>query len=198
MPVADFPRAVLLAAFRGDLIDTLIPVLFVVIWIVTQVINAFRNAAKAPPAPVRPPQPRPAPPQAAGQGRPPELDRELQEILRRTLGVEPTVRQPPSSSRPPKPPKQKQNQKPKNQEVPVSARIPQTGSRGSRDDVARHVEAAFAHDLVHASPSGTAAQSVAAIAAAPSADLIASLRSPETLRQLIIVREILEVPTHRW
>jgi hypothetical protein len=64
--------------------------------------------------------------------------------------------------------------------------------------VARHVEEAFARDLAHASPSGTAAQSVPAVAAAPSADLIASLRSPETLRQLIIVREILEVPTHRW
>jgi hypothetical protein len=197
MPDADIPHAVLLAAFRGDLIDTLIPVLFVVIWIITQVINAFRNAGKAPPAPARPPQARPVPPPAAGQGRPPELDRELEEILRRTLGVEP-VRRPPAPPRPPKPPKQKQNQKQTKQEAAVLPRMPQPGSRGSRDDVARHVEEAFSRDLVHASPSGTAAQSVAAIAAAPSADLIASLRSPETLRQLIIVREILEVPAHRW
>ena len=197
MPDAEIPRAVLLAAFRGDLIDTLIPVAFVVIWIITQVINAFRNAAKAPPAPARPQPARPVPPQAPGQGRPPELDRELEEILRRTLGVEP-VRQPPSPPRPPKPPKQKQNQKQKKQDAAVSPRLPQTVSRGSRDDVARHVEEAFARDLAHASPSGTAAHSVAAVAAAPSADLIASLRSPETLRQLIIVREILEVPSHRW
>jgi hypothetical protein len=197
MPDAELQSVVLLAAFRGDLIDTLIPVLFVVIWIVTQVINAFRNAAKAPPAPARPPQPRPAPPQPAGQGRPPELDREIEELLRRTLGVEP-VRQAPSPPRPPKPPRPRQNQKPQNQEAAVSPRMAQPVSRGSRDDVARHVEEAFARDLAHASPSGTAAQSVAAVAAAPSADLIASLRSPETLRQLIIVREILEVPTHRW
>jgi hypothetical protein len=186
---------VLVAAFRGDLIDTLIPVLFVAIWIITQVINAFRKAgAKPPQQPARPPQARPVPPQA-GQGRPPELDREIEEILRRTLGVEP-ARQPPPRS--PKPPKQKQKQQQKKQAVLDSPRLTQQASRGSRDDVARHVEEAFSHDLAHASPSGTAAQSVAAIAAAPSADLIASLRSPENLRKLIIVREILEVPTHRW
>ena len=129
-------------------------------------------------------------PPPAGQGRPPELDREIEEILRRTLGVEPTRQ--PSPPEPPRSPKQqKQKQKPKKQAAPVP-------SRGSRDDVARHVEEAFAHDLAHESPSGTAAQSVAAIAAAPSAELIASLRSPENLRKLIIVREILEVPSHRW
>ena len=182
--------AVLLAVFRGDLIDTLIPILFVAVWIITQVINAFRKAGKVP----QPPQVRPAPPQV-GPARPAELDREIEAILRRTLGVEParTQAQPP---RPPKPPKQKQNTK--NQAGMVPPRGSQQGARGSRDDVARHVEEAFAHDLAHESPSGTAAQSVAAIAAAPSADLIASLRSPETLRQLVIAREILEVPTHRW
>jgi hypothetical protein len=178
------PDAVLVAVFRGDLIDTLVPVLFVAVWIISQVVAAFRKQAKAPQPMARPPQKPPVPPQA-GQGRPPELDREIEEILRRTLGVEP-ARQP-SPTRPPK----QQKQKPKKQAAAVS-------TRGSRDDVARHVEEAFAHDLAHESPSGTAAQSVAAISAAPSADLIASLRSPENLRKLIIVREILEVPTHRW
>lgn len=184
--------AVLLAAFRGDLIDTLIPFLFVAIWIVSQVFNVVRKGGKAAKPPVRPPQARPVPPQA-GQARPAELDREIEEILRRTLGVEP------ARTVPPRPPKQaKQKQKQKKQAAPASPRLTQQGSRRSRDDVARHVEEAFAHDLAHESPSGTAAQSVAAIAAAPSADLIASLRSPETLRQLMIVREILEVPTYRW
>jgi hypothetical protein len=183
--------AVLVAVFRGDLIDTLIPVLFVAVWIISQVFAAFRNAAKQPQQPARPP--RPVPPQP-GPGRPPELDREIEEILRRTLGVEPGRQ--PSPPRPPKQPKQKQ--KPKKQAAPVLSGMSPRDGRGSRDDVARHVEEAFAHDLAHESPSGTAAQSVAAIAAAPSADLIASLRSPETLRQLMIVREILEVPTHRW
>lgn len=181
------PDAVLVAVFRGDLIDTLVPILFVAVWIISQVVAAFRKQAKAAQQPARLPQKPPVPPQA-GQGRPPELDREIEEILRRTLGVEP-ARQP-SPPQPPRPPKQ-QKQKPKKQ----AAVVP---TRGSRDDVARHVEEAFAHDLAHESPSGTAAQAVAAISAAPSADLIASLRSPENLRKLIIVREILEVPTHRW
>jgi hypothetical protein len=191
------PDAVLVAAFRGDLIDTLIPILFVAIWIITQVFNAFRNAAKAPRQPARPAPVRPVPPQA-GQGRPPELDREIEEILRRTLGVEPTRQ--PSPSQPPRPPKQhKQKQKPKKQNAAAPSRLDPPGGRRSRsDDVARHVEEAFAHDLAHESPSGTAAQSVAAIAASPAADLLASLRSPENVRKLFIAREILEVPTHRW
>jgi hypothetical protein len=33
---------------------------------------------------------------------------------------------------------------------------------------------------------------------AAAADLVAALRSPEGLRNLILMREILDRPTHRW
>lgn len=175
----------------GNWIDNLIPFLFVIVWVIVQAINFFRKAAQAMPQ-ARPAQMRPVPPPAhGGPGRPPEIDREIEELLRRTLGIEP-VRQP---SQPPRPPKQqKKKEKPKKQ---VAANQAGPTPRGVRDDIARHVEEAFAHDLAHASPSGTALQKTAS-AAHSADDLIASLRSPENLRRLMIVREVLDVPSHRW
>ena len=63
--------------------------------------------------------------------------------------------------------------------------------------MARHVAAAFAHDLAHEVP--LAAVESSAVETAPLADeLLAALRSPAGLRQLILMREVLDRPTHRW
>lgn len=182
---------VVLAAGLGWL-EGLIPFLFVLIWIVSNVLGAIRKAGKpAGPRPAgRPPQPRAA--------RPPELDREIEEIMRRTLRGEST---PP----PPPPPPVKRQAKPQRQQKAKRVLAGSQGSRrGIRDsssgDVATHVQDAFAHDLAHESPSGTArlVATLGNASASPPIDLIAALRSPEDLRRLVIVREILDVPAHRW
>ncbi len=178
---------VLLAAGLGWL-EGLIPFLFVLIWIVSNVLGAVRKAAKpAGPRPaVRPPRPQ------QGQGRPPELDREIEELLRRTLRGEST----------PPPPPVKRQSKQRQQKTKKLPAVSQASRQGLRDsssgDVARHVQEAFAHDLAHESPSGTARLAAAAAPTSPPIDLIAALRSPEDLRRLVIVREILDVPSHRW
>ena len=64
-------------------------------------------------------------------------------------------------------------------------------------DISSHVEAAFAHDLAHESPGLTASRPTNQQAAHPAAHLIAALRSPEGLRQLILMLEILERPAFR-
>lgn len=180
---------VLLGAGLGWL-EGLVPFLFVLIWIVTNVVGAIRKAAQAagPPAGGRPPQVRPA--------RPPELDREIEELLRRAIRGEAPPQQ--VKQAPVRPAKQQRSQKAKNETVgapPVSRQASRTSTGG---DVARHVQEAFAKDLAHASPSGTAGHAATAAPPSPPIDLIAALRSPEDLRRLIIVREILDVPAHRW
>jgi hypothetical protein len=71
---------------------------------------------------------------------------------------------------------------------------------GHAGDVSRHVRDAFAHKLDHL-PAGLGHADVAvppAAAAGPAPDIAALLRSPATLRQLVIVREILDRPVDRW
>jgi hypothetical protein len=168
-------------------LEGLIPFLFVLIWLVSNVVGAIRKVAK--PA-GRLPQVRPQP----VAGRPVGIDREIEELLRRTLRGE--------SVPPPPPPvkrlaKQQRSQKSKKTKTPAS--VPSRVSGGSSgSDVARHVQEAFSHDLAHQSPSGTALHTGAGRAASLPIDLIAALRSPEDLRQLVIAREILDVPSHRW
>jgi hypothetical protein len=79
-------------------------------------------------------------------------------------------------------------------------------------DIARHVQDAFAQDIGHLAPGLTrsarpadatppiAAPPIAAppIAAPTAAELAALLRNPASIRQLILAREILERPEHRW
>ncbi len=181
---------VLLGAGLGWL-EGLIPFLFVLIWIVSNVVGAIRKAAK------------PVDPQAAGrplqvrQGRPPELDREIEELLRRTIRGESPPQ--PINQAPVQSAKEQRPQKAKKVMAGAPPQISRQISRTSTgSDVARHVQEAFSQDLAHASPSGTARAAAAVAAASPPIDLIAALRSPEDLRQLVIVREILDVPSHRW
>ncbi len=191
------PADVVLLAAKFDF-DTIVPIVIAIIVIVSQVVNAFRQAAKGPPPIVgqqRPPQGRLAPPQQ-GQGRPPELDSEIENLLRRALRGEPP-RPPQPPQRPPKQQQQKQKTKKTSAEVQAQ-RTAEVARRPSGGDITRHVEEAFAQDLAHASPSGTARKAETVVASSQIGDLIAALRSPEDLRRLIVVREILEIPTHRW
>jgi hypothetical protein len=200
-----------LVAAGFDWLEGLLPLVFVLVWVVSQVVSVFRKAGQAArpgrpeadlPQPVRP---RPARPQPAGEnpaGDPAGLDREIEEFLRRTLGGE---RQPQPVPRPDRvPAKPRQRSAIKRPRLvtsggppPLPAPPPVRPARAGDGDISRHVEAAFAHDLAHESPSTTGAAVVVRPPAA-AADLVAALRSPEGLRNLILMREILERPTHRW
>jgi hypothetical protein len=176
-------------------IEEYLPFLFVAIWIVTQVVSAIRKAGVVQQQPGRPPQGRPVPP-PAGQGRPPEIDREIAELLRHTLERAP-ARQLQPQQRPPKQRQPKQKQKKLVADAPPAVAMP-VARKPSGGDISRHVEEAFANDLAHASPSGTARHAADAAAESPPIDLIAALRSTDNLRSLVIAREILDIPSHRW
>lgn len=195
-------EGVLLAA-RFDWLEGLLPLVFVLIWVVSQVMGVFRKAAggdagRAPPVP-RPQRPPRRPPPAADElvdGRPVDVDREIEEFLRRSLGER--GRQPPAPPSPvAKPPKPRS--KPARPRRPVTAGgpppLPPRGPQGG--DIARHVESAFAHDLAHESPAAEPAATTQTTGS-PATELAATLRSPAGLRQLVLMREILERPTHRW
>jgi hypothetical protein len=66
-------------------------------------------------------------------------------------------------------------------------------------DIARHVDEAFAHDLANEAPL-TLDDKPPALAAPtkPSPPLAALLRDPATIRQIVVMREVLERPTERW
>jgi hypothetical protein len=179
-----------------DWLEGLLPFLFVLIWIVSQVMNLFRGAAnkQAVPPLAKPRQvPPPVPPQAAEPGD--RLDVEIEEFLRRSLGRPP--QQPPAPVKPVKAARQRP-QRPAAAPAPVpSAAVAAQQKRERGGDIAGHVADAFAHDLAHESPDRMAA---AASVTPPTAasDLLAALRAPGGLRQLILIGEVLERPTHRW
>ena len=195
-----------------DWLEGLLPLLFVVIWIVSQVMGTLRKAGQARRQAAEPPQLREAGDNAARD--PQGLDREIEEFLKRSLGGQPKRQPPPPSpssrerswqrgsgqrQRPPvtagQPPllpvQQSRVQQPLVQQIRMEA------TRVGAADISSHVEAAFAHDLAHESPGLTASRPTNQQAAHPAAHLIAALRSPEGLRQLILMREILERPAFR-
>jgi hypothetical protein len=80
---------------------------------------------------------------------------------------------------------------------PVAIDGPQPPVSGS--DIARHVDEAFAHDLAHAVPAGRAENAVAPLPQPTSSHgLAALLRNPATIRQVMVMREVLERPVERW
>ena len=189
-----------------DWLEGLLPIVFVLIWIISQVLNLFRGAAKkaadGPNQPLRPPPPVRRGAGQAAAGRDDGLNLEVEEFLRRT--------RPPAKS-PPHVPKQagKPVRKRKPERPAMTVRpLPSGGPTASAvggtpqpktdgGDIARHVASAFAHDLVHESPDLIGSGLLAKEAAAATA-LIAALQSPGGLRQSILMLEILERPTHRW
>ena len=187
------PDGCMLVAAGLDWLEGLLPFLFVLIWIVSQVMNLFRGAAKNPPNPPvapprRPPRPQPGGGPAADVA---ELEREIDEFLRRSLD---------RPAAPPRPPQPVKPAKPRRKAPPPTAPAklrPAVGAAAG-GDVAGHVAVAFAHDLVHESPDRTSAPAGRVPQASPQSELLAALRAPDGLKQLILMREVLERPTYRW
>jgi hypothetical protein len=198
-----------------DWLEGLVPLLFVLVWIVSQVVNLVRRVAgdggRPGPAPVVPRRP-PPPADDAREA----LERQIGEFLQQARGGrvrEPAAKPalPRAESRRPRPPKPAPRSLPpvaaSRVPPPLPAAPPRLSDRhlqplgDAGDDIAEHVDGAFAHDLRHrAAPSSAAATRTAT---APStgttaADLAAALRDPATLRRLVLVREVLERPTDRW
>jgi len=216
-----------------DWLEGLLPLLFVLFWIASQVVNVVRNVAGR--GQPRPPQPveqvrrqRPAPERIEEVRA--DLDRQIEEFLtqkaeRRGEPAAGPVRIPPR----PQPVQAKTEgrriERPRTGTTgPAvsSARgsriesviadsaeksqppAPQLGSLGSHGgDIARHVRAAFADDLEHrpsrlTKPMAPAAEPAAARPAVAASELVTLLRDPAALRQLFIVREVLERPIDRW
>ncbi|MFM8414886.1 MAG: hypothetical protein ACKOCX_09190 [Planctomycetota bacterium] len=188
---------VLLAAGL-DWLEGLLPVLFVVIWIASQVMNLFRGAKKPEARPL-PPRPRPLPGDGEVDRRAADdINREIEEFLRRSLeGQErPRTGQPPG---PAKPPRRRQRRTPAAEPPPLPAgpRPAALDRAPVGSDVASHVATMFAHDLAHESPA-SATSAAPAPAAPPTADLVAALRAPGGLKQILLMQEVLTRPTHRW
>lgn len=194
-----------------DWLDGLVPLLFVLFWIVSQVVTLIRRVAgdggRPGPAPVVPPRP-------ADDARE-VLERQIGEFLRESRGDRgraPAVK--PVASRPeprrPKPPKPVQRQATPGAASRVPPPLPAAPPRLSDrhlqplgeagDDIAEHVDGAFAHDLRHRAAASSAAATVTGSASGGTiaADLAAALRDPATLRRLVLVREVLERPVDRW
>ena len=82
-----------------------------------------------------------------------------------------------------------------------AANIPPSMLGGHADEIGRHVEGAFAHDLAHVGirPGGSD-QSAVAPQTVPTVahELVAMFRDPKTIRQVILLREVLDRPIDRW
>jgi hypothetical protein len=205
-------HATTLFAAGLDWLEGLLPFLFLLFWIVSQVVNVIKGGAgrgKQPPVVARPAK-RPVP-QPAGRDVRGELERQIEEFLKRAEPGQPrrgerrpaaeAVRAPRSRpvASPPAPPRADVAT------VAGSSRLqPKPAQRGpaARDsDVSRHVKDAFSSQLKHLS-SNLAREAPQPLeprpAAAPAAELVAMLRNPATLKQLILLREVLDRPTERW
>jgi hypothetical protein len=170
----------------------------------------------AAPRPVETTRPQ-AQPTAAGPRRPSTLSpRERDEALRQRAGQEGTRR---VDARPPRdrsepatatdgPRKGAKTSRTTKPAVPPPARSPSLtrldgdGSGGAAS-VERHVSEAFGRELPHlAATPGRAATPPAAevTAAGPSLadDLVRKLRDPASIRELILLREVLDRPVNRW
>lgn len=200
---------ILFAAGIGDWLEALLPVLLGLFWIVSQVFNALKAAGRArqqPPV-VRPPRPRPVAEPARAEDIRAELERQIGEFLERPKP--PVERPPPRRPRPAGGPTAgRKGPRQAGQALPmpgvgataVPDRVPSAAERSS---VARHVQDAFGHELEHIASSLPGAPPVGAEpqrpgAANPVAELASALRNPATLRQLVLLREILERPVDRW
>jgi len=242
------PPCTPLLAAGLDWFEGLLPLLFVLFWIVSQVWGVFRKAAgdngrnaeragrpagheRPRPAPPRPRRPR----EIGGEGmrrdelvladdrdavtdRPLQADREqlarqIEEFLRESAGGQPSRRQqppplpprPPGPSRPPKPVAGDRRRR--------SAEVSSPTRAAGRTPTLRETPSTF-HEMPHlAEPlaARAAAEATAPTVSRPTtpavfagggsptaAELAALFRDPVTLRQLVLVREVLDRPVGRW
>ena len=203
-----------LFAANLDWLEALFVAFVVLSWIGAQIRAVFR---RQPPV-VRPQAPPPGP--AADDDPRAELARQIESFLRDASGRPPAPRdprrpiEPPAEVRrrtaaaPPRPPKPPVSPRPRpaTAAAPPVAGRPMGGLGGHAGDVARHVREAFA---TPGEPKPAAAATAAPLAppipggapagTAPTAAAIAALlRRPAALRELVIAREILDRPEHRW
>jgi hypothetical protein len=200
-----------------DWLEGLLPILFVLIWVVSQVMNLFRKgAAGKGGGPANAPRPAVRRPQKPDEGRPIDIDQEIEAFLRRKLQgqqpqpVGPAKREVRKPARP-RPPKPAAATSGRPASVPPAAIVPALSGSGRAEtrseaigglaghggDVARHVASAFAHDLAHEIPLATADSTGPQVSRATD-ELLAALKSPSGVRQLVLMREVLDRPTHRW
>ena len=167
---------------------------------------------------------RPRPPQpAAEDAADPRsiLEKQIAEFLREATGEkkpQPTINQPtmqksePGTATRPQPPRAaapvRREREPKKNAVKreVAARITETAPQQPRpqsESVARHVQDAFSRELTHLrgtitqdEPQAGGASRTSALT--PAEELMHLLRNPVTVRQVILLREILDRPVDRW
>ncbi|MCE9629179.1 MAG: hypothetical protein K8S94_00470 [Planctomycetia bacterium] len=198
-----------------DWLEGLLPLLFVVFWIVSQIVGVIRRVAGAgrpkQPEPLRP-VPRPLAdggPAAAGGPRS-ELERQVEEFLKRSGGG------PPPRPRQTKPTPPRPVERPRQREVMVrrdtapvpAAREKPVAERHLRSiaadgDVAKHVHDAFDQKMAHLESPLAAGELDAdgrPVLQSPASpvELTKLLRNPLALRQLILLREVLDRPVERW
>lgn len=190
----------------GEWLEALLPFLFLLFWAVSQIRNFFRAVNQG--RPQGPVPVRPAPRPVGDDERRREIARQVEELIRRAAGEkEPAARR---EAGPPKPSKPRRAAAP----APGAARQPAREARAAAEparpfgslgghggDVARHVGDAFAHEIGRLEPGAEGRAEATAGAAAPAGsvtDIAALLRNPATLRQMLLVREVLDRPVDRW
>lgn len=189
----------LLFAAGFDWMEALAGSAVVIIWVISQVINLFRAAASRPAAPMpqapdrRPPARSARPQRPRGEtGAEADMQRQIEEFLRERGGGRRGQAASPARQPPPLP-------KPARTAAAAPRAAPAADVSGS--DVSRHVADVFSHQLDHLS-SGLAEAPARSESRPPpataGAELVAALRSPTTLRQLFLLREVIDRPTERW
>lgn len=168
-----------------------------------------------------------APPRDAGTEARQDLERQIEAFRRgQAEAAKPAGRAAPvpaaTGPAPPRPasaPPARAAKPPRREQAPSRPRPapPPSPALGGHDgDIARHVEGAFAHDLSHARAARPAAAVAGAMpvsvpeaaggvpAAGPApprstaAELVAMIRNPATVRQAILLGEVLGRPVDRW
>lgn len=254
MPAFPVVACMVLPLAANDWLEGLVPFLFFVIWIVSQVVGVVRriggggkvaggdpNAGR--PVGPAPDQVREVRPPVVPVGEPDrraaEPDRRAaQEDLQRQIEAfrrgqaeggdrELPRRTPPNPPALPKAPPRRapvagKTAAPRGQEGGVRRSPAPTANRsaaaparqgtpsannpppilgGHAGEIGRHVEGAFAHDLAHAGiRPGSSDQSAVAPQTVPTVahELVAMFSDPKTIRQVILLREVLDRPIDRW
>jgi len=201
----------------GEIIGVVVFILFVLVSVVGQLIAKIQEAQREAARRVRAPQPRVAP---ARRGT---LEDEIGEFLQKTA-----QRRAPERSSPPPPPPAVPVAEPvlqaevlaEHDAVADHVRTYLVGGRFDRETtelgsevtqadekMEEHLRQAFEHRLgrlgtmegVTASVQPAAAPETASAAAAGvAAELAAMLRTPASMRQAVVVSEVLTRPVHRW
>ncbi len=186
-----------------DWLEALLPIIFVFIWIVSQIAAVVRKLQGGKPgAPA--PQPRPAVrPAAAGPraGLPPRqaepaaagLDADLRQQIEQFLKGRPTEPITIERAAPPMPPKPRPVRKPPQRQQPKPAVPPRREVGGTPIAEMPHLTSSLMPDASKERESRPAAASVAV-----AGTIAALLADPRSLRQAIVVREVLDRPVGRW